>query len=744
MSPAAALTRLAGMDSQELRFRLTCEARKVAGRLRHAVRHSRVDRRRLARILDPGSGPLVARAIVHARRGEYLAAHEALAAHVASRPSCWPINPSRRGPLVEELRHAYPETAAEARSRAQRLLRGRHDFLGYTDIQLADPPDWHGDVIHGRRAPMAHWTRIPYLDAQLGDHKVIWEINRHQYWLALGSAYWLTGDGRYRGLMIAHLEDWLARNPAFIGINWASMLELAFRALSWTWTVEFFGAEAAGDTVPWLVDLFVSLDCQLTHVSHNLSRYFSPNTHLSGEALALYTVSAAFPELRGSASRLAEGRAVLVREATRQVHPDGGHVELSAHYHRYTTDFYLLALMVARASGDPAAAPFEEVSRRLALFLRTLADNRGVLPSIGDDDGGQLFGFSGRASCDASATLSAAAALLNEPTLAVGPAPADTAWILGRRPESATPPSRCPSRAFPDSGYFVSRDGSGNQLIFDAGRHGFLNGGHAHADALSVAIHAGGEPLLVDPGTATYVMDPEARDRFRSFRMHNTVVLNATEPAFPDGPFRWRTRTDGQMLLARIGAGLDFFVGTHDGYLPLRHVRAVLSLHGRGWLIVDRITGAGSVSAAAWWHLHPSWQPVLRDRVVSLRSSAERCLAVATTTSIEIVSAPEWCAYAPAYGRVERAATLRCERTAEAPLTIGTFVAATASMADALSIVELPERQEEGWFYSRFGVSTRSGDLTIEVPLPIDGGARPSAAEWPQPCMEQLLSPCVE
>src|SRR3954469_20354379 len=151
------------------------------------------------------------------------------------------------------------------------------------------------------------------------------------------------------------------------------MLELAFRTMSWAWAAEFFCDAAHSDDTPWLVDLLIGADRQLTHVAHNLSRYFSPNTHLSGEALALYAVSTAFPELRRSRTRSAQGRAVLLREATAQVRADGGHAELSAHYHRYSTDFYLLALMVARAFGDGSAGTLEDAARRQSVFLRTLA-----------------------------------------------------------------------------------------------------------------------------------------------------------------------------------------------------------------------------------------------------------------------------------------------------------------------------------------------------------------------------------
>ena len=55
--------------------------------------------------------------------------------------------------------------------------------------------------------------------------------------------------------------------------------------------------EAQGLDAGWLIDMLIALDRQLAHVAANLSYFFSPNTHLTGEALALYVVGTALPEL---------------------------------------------------------------------------------------------------------------------------------------------------------------------------------------------------------------------------------------------------------------------------------------------------------------------------------------------------------------------------------------------------------------------------------------------------------------
>ena len=200
------------------------------------------------------------------------------------------------------------------------------------------------------------WSDVPYLAPECGDHKIVWELNRHQHWIALGRAFWLTGDARYRERFVAELAGWIDRNPPLMGINWASMLELAFRSLSWRWAIHFFADDRPHEEArsPWLVDLLLALDRQLTHVERNLSYYFSPNTHLLGEALALYVAGA-----RCRSWRQPETRDHRPRHPARGDRPADRRrwrpLRAPTHYHRYTLDFYALALTVARITGDDAA-----------------------------------------------------------------------------------------------------------------------------------------------------------------------------------------------------------------------------------------------------------------------------------------------------------------------------------------------------------------------------------------------------
>jgi hypothetical protein len=675
------------MERGERAFRLRCASQNAGDHLRYAIARPTWNRRTLAARLDPDASPDVRHAIAEIRRGDAAAAHAALARHFVELEWRWPLSPRSRTGVVDAVHRGFPHAAQDARARARRLDEGLIDLLGYRNIPYGRTPDWHRDAVHDRRAPDVFWMRVPYLDPGCGDHKIIWELNRHQHWLALGRSRWLSCDGpdpdafEYR-LFRDQFVSWMSANTPLSGINWASMLEPAFRTLSWVWALAFFAEDAAQDRTPWMSDMLLAIDRQLAHVERNLSRYFSPNTHLTGEALALYAVSTALPELRASASRARTGRDILLQEIDRQIHADGGHAELSPHYHRYSTDFYLLALLVARRAGDPAARVFEDALRRQAHYLRTIAADDGRLPLIGDDDGGQMFPIAGRSPADARPTLAAAADVLGDASLALGRTPEETYWLLGHAPTFTEPTTASPwrSRLLPDSGYVVLRSSRGDHLVFDAGPHGFLNGGHAHADGLSVDLTVAGRPLFVDPGTATYTMKPAVRDRFRSTPMHNTVSIDGRPHAEPRGPFHWHDAPAARVTAFRTSPAAEFAEGTREDRTGVRHTRSVLALPDTGWLIVDRLAGPPRTAAAdAWWHLHPDWTPSLDEGGVELRHRDRTRVSLAfdgTTLRVVPPDDPSGLgAYAPEYGRIEPAFAIRAHAETALPFAIGLFVA---------------------------------------------------------------------
>jgi hypothetical protein len=678
-------------------------------------------------------GPELDAARTALRRERWTEAHGALSAHFAARSPRFVIAPALASTVRSRIRREFPDAARHAVARGDRVVRGEYDLLGYRGLRFDSGPlclpNWHVDPVHGRQAPRTFWADVRYLDPAYGDHKIIWELNRHQHWLQLGRAFWLTGDNRYRDRCLDELASWLEANPPLAGTNWASMLELSFRSLSWIWALNFFADPSSADRSPWTVDLLAGLDRQLTHVEHNLSYYFSPNTHLLGEALALYVSGRSVPELAGSGRRAAVGRRVLVTEMDRQIGADGGHSERSTHYHRYTLDFYLLALAVARITHDPAEALFERAVVRLGTAARLLADDGGRVPHLGDDDGGALMPLAGRDADDWRDSLSAASALVARPDLRVGPTPEEPFWVLAHPALAGMLDAsrRAPvsggviSGALPVTGYYISRSPAGDHLVVDGGPHGYRNGGHAHADALSLTFTLRGLPLLIDSGTGGYTIDRELRDRMRSTALHNTLVLDDRDQSVPAGPFHWSRTASAEVRRWRVNGGFDYFDGAHDGYRPFEHRRHVLALHGDLLLVADLVaaraatpdahhgrlaggdssgdsSGAGSHRASVHWHVDPRWHVETTARGAHLRTAREHVSLHISQGVVERFTADAatglgW--HAPVYGRVEPATTVRVTHRGAAPMWIVSVFGLSVDNA-VMDIETLPVWVEAG------------------------------------------------
>jgi hypothetical protein len=734
------LLKLARMDRREFAWRIQSTARTALDRAAAFVSPPAWRREDLTRILA-STAPL---APVHraAAAGKWLEAHRLLSQHLVESPQRFVIAAASRDPLVSALQAHLPAAARDAVRRADRIVTGSYDLLGYQGLRFESGSgsiDWHRDPVHGRQAPLVFWSALDYLDPAIGDHKIIWEINRFQHWLALGRAHWLSGDPRYREEAIRQLSSWLAANPPLAGINWASMLELSFRCLSWVWGLHFFAGGAPDDDAPWTVDLLVALDRQLTHVEHNLSHYFSPNTHLLGEALALYVCGRTLPQLKAHARREAVGRRVLLAEISRQIAADGGHCERSTHYHRYTLDFYLLALIVARITGDEAAPAFEAAVARLATAARLLADDRGLLPHLGDDDGGSLLPIAGRPTDDIRDSLATAAALLGRPEWRLGPVPEETCWMLAHEAfaaplaaaRSAGRSEPIGSAALPDTGYYVSRSTAGDHVVIDGGPHGYQNAGHAHADALSLTATVRGTPLLIDPGTGSYTVDNTLRDRLRSTALHNTLTIDDRPQSVPAGAFHWTRTADAAVESWRVNTGFDFFAGSHNGYAPASHHRHVLALHGDLLVVADLVRSDELLRADVHWHLDPRWRLTMAGRRAVATIPGERVEIAAPHGVLELFAADEitglgWSS--PVYGRVEPATTLRISQMGSAPLWVVTVFGLHQSN-EVLDVETLPVWAEAGVLEDSLALRvTRAASVdTVLLARPATGR---SAGTW--------------
>jgi len=519
--------------------------------------------------------------------------------------------------LVELLRSRLPDEAAATIEEANRTCRHQFDLLGYQNLQYGPKIDWYLDAVHGKRAPGKPWFRISYLrNQEVGDHKVVWELNRHQHLVKLAQAYWLTGEDRFILEILAQFRHWWEQNPYPMGVNWASSLEVAIRSLSWLW-VRYCLTGSSAVPNEFSEKLLLGLYLNGRHIERFLSSYFSPNTHLLGEGVALFFIGTLCPELPAAPHWQERGWEIVQRESERQVGPDGAHFEQSVYYHVYALDLFLHARILAYRNRIAIPADFDRTIERMLEYLLALAQ-AGRLPRLGDDDGGRIFNPRRNHTAHLMDPLATGAVLFRRPdfkAVACG-IKEETLYLLGAEGLAQfdeIPPIRpaISSKRFGSSGIclMASPEPAPRQLVVDAGPFGPGTGGHGHADALSVQMIVDGDDLLTDPGTFAYVSEGNERDRYRSTAAHNTLQVDGISQADPTGPFAWRSLPEVQVDRWVAGHTFDLFAGSHTGYgrlpEPVEHRRWVFGPKSRFWLVRDVALGQGMHDLVLSWHLAP-------------------------------------------------------------------------------------------------------------------------------------------
>jgi hypothetical protein len=516
------------------------------------------------------------------------------------------------------LAQAFPERSAETAAGAARCLAGEFDLLGYKRLSFGTPVDWHYDPVNGRRSPREHWSTIPTLDLeQVGDSKVIWELSRCQWWVTLACAWAATGDAKLLAAIEESVRSWHAENPSASGINWASSLEASLRLISWTWTLYLTRAGPGGKgglSASAQRALLEGIHEHASHVEHYLSSHYSPNTHLTGEALGLFYAGTAFPELSEAARWQEVGAKILIDQLRTQVLPDGVYFEQASCYQRYTCEIYLHFMMLAGASGFTLPPLVGESVIKLLDFLVHTRRPDGSMPSIGDADGGWIMPLAARGPSEMQGIFSTAAALFRRPDYAwvAGALQPETLWLLGEEGAAAfaalspAPPDRPATRLFPDGGYAVMSSGwdaRAHQLIFDCGPMGcHVSGGHGHADLLSIQCTIFGEPVVVDPGTFVYA-DPFWRHHLRGTHAHSTVAVDGEPQAETQGLFGWKQHPRAAISRWTPNAPIAIADAAHEAYArlpePISHRRRVLWVNGRFWILIDDLTNTGTAASAA-------------------------------------------------------------------------------------------------------------------------------------------------
>jgi hypothetical protein len=491
---------------------------------------------------------------------------------------------------------------------AQAVRAGHLRFLGrawpVVDWRAgAGPAFWHHDPVTGRAWPGAGVTAST-IDARstgtdpngprLGDAKFVWEPGRLQFLHVLAA----EGD---TATALAVLRDFAETNPPWTGIHWTSGIEMALRLVSLTLVCAGCAPDALGPEDRILIRRMAVAHAE--YLAAFPSLHSSDNNHRMAEGLGLFLAGLLVPDLGAGWER--DGRGIVEDSARRLILADGGSAEQSPVYLAFVLEMTALTALLSAEAGTPLAT---DVLDRLGLgaaFLKTLLDETGTAPAIGDDDETRVIAqIPQREPRYVASVVAALAGLLDRPDLA--PPDRDPHLRDALFASPATPGTASEGvRTFPQAGVSVAREtiaGRRVHLVFDHGPMGYgALAAHGHADALAVWLSVDGAPVLIDAGTWLYFSAGAARLRLRESLSHNTVTLHGVSQSRASSAFGWANRAHAT-LLARDPAARWSLRASHDGYarrFRLAHERRV-SRERDTLVIADRVTGGEAPAEIAF------------------------------------------------------------------------------------------------------------------------------------------------
>jgi heparinase II/III-like protein len=675
----------------------------------------------------------------------------------------------RRSEITEIMRRRFSADREALIERAERAMQGRFDLLGLADISFGPEIDWRLEPVSGRRTPLNHWSTIDYLNADaVGDKKLTWELNRCGHFVTFGQAYLMTGDERYAQAFVRQAVCWIESNPPKLGINWASSLEVAYRAISWLWALHFF-AQSPNVTPEFVLRFLKTLAAHGRHIETYLSEYFSPNTHLTGEALGLVYLGTALPELRCAERWRRTGIRILLEQLPIQVRSDGVYFEQSTYYHRYTTDIYTHLAVLSRELGLSSSTDVDDKLVKLLDHLMWITQPDGSTPLVGDDDGGRLLNLAHRKHDDFRDTLAVGAALFGRGDwkLVAGEPPVELLWLLGpdglgRYDRIRKQHPRETARAFEAGGYYVIRDGWSPQsscVLMDCGPHGGPAAGHAHSDALAFEYAASGQTWLIDPGTFTYTADRRLRDEFRATAAHNTVVVDDKPQSLPDAVFSWKHVAQSSLVDFWSNQNLAAVQGRHSGYErlndPVTHTRELVFVRSGGkrspqeqlhsyLMICDRFAARDLHRYTIRYHLSPECTAVASGNRILAAQPKDRRLSIVMLSKLvpEVRVSEGW--VSRSYGHREPALVAEFEFDAEGYQEFTTFI--VPSLKDHIVDIEeqsVPDRRARGYRISSGStydivLRTDSDDIVQCGPL-----AAEASLAWGRFVNRKLVRACL-
>lgn len=505
---------------------------------------------------------------------------------------------------------------------ADSAIKGRIKAFSSIEFDYGDPINWHTHPITNVEIDKnAKWFNIPDFDPVRGDIKAVWEASRFTHFFYFARAYIITKDIKYYRAFSNQIDDWLRENPYSYGANYKCGQEATLRIINALIVYSVFKSYGLTNdreelNLKKLVEGSYKKVLSNFFYAHKCIR----NNHTLSEITGLI-IGAWCSE---DQQQLKKAYELMDREIMRQFLPDGGYIQNSVNYQRFTLQLMEFVLKISNITKIHICDKSKKLIIESVHQLYQIQDDTGDVPNRGANDGALIFPVTSCSYRDFRPIINSISSLMNNNRLYdEGIYDEEILWF-GETCFKDIKNEKVPreTNSFFESGLFTIRhnDGFLMTILQD------IKSRPGQMDQLHIDLWHKGINVLCDAGSYSYASD--IGEKLALTGSHNTVQVDKKEQMKKRGTFLVYDWTEAKEV-KHIN---NSFLGTMISKNRYRHIRNI-ELVNKSYTIEDSIEGNGSM---CFLRFHTPCQINLTEKYIELLNNGKVVARLNTDGNIDI------------------------------------------------------------------------------------------------------------
>lgn len=504
---------------------------------------------------------------------------------------------------------------------ADNAIAGKLIGFSSTLLDYGNPINWHLQPLTQKETDKKlKWYHIPDFDTERGDIKVIWEASRFTHFYLFARAYLLTGDVKYYKSFSAQLQSWLDNNEYSYGANFKCGQECSLRMVNTLMTYAVFKARN------------LITNCDETNVKELVKRCYKKvhsnfyyakhmrNNHTFSEICGLIVGA----WCSGDDRALRKGYRLLEKEIKKQFYPDGGYIQYSFNYQRFSLQIVECILKIEEKTKIGISKEAIKRIKNSVLQLYQMQDDISQdVPNYGSNDGALIFPVTASDYRNFSPVINTLYFLLTGKRLyRSGEHDEEILWFGNKKVKGSIEKIEKISTEYTASGFYTLRHENGFLMVFC---HTF-DFRPAHMDGMHIDLWHKGRNIFCDCGTYSYASG--LGRELAQTAAHNTVKLKGVEQMESYSNFliyKWANARN-------VKHTKNSFSGTMISKNGYEHTRQIVNTEC-GYEILDEVLGDREYCE---FYFHTPYEVKVAENGFEVWESGEMvCAAVVETGDIE-------------------------------------------------------------------------------------------------------------